>query len=138
MYKGEMRTVLYKKIENYWHLEGSTRQLEYTTNKEWVELHERNSFPIKNKFLAHENLNWNIQNLVSAQKNYKVPIILNYILIEGIDKSAVDILKNYEKAFYNSVSIASEKGANLFVYGKESFINKIIPERGVCPLVMVV
>jgi hypothetical protein len=42
MYKGEMRTVLYNKFDNYWHLEGSTRRLEYTSNKEWVELQERN------------------------------------------------------------------------------------------------
>ncbi|KAJ3615992.1 hypothetical protein Zmor_012137 [Zophobas morio] len=128
MYKGEMRTVLYNKMENYWHLEGSTRQLEYTANEVWVELQERNTFPIENNFLTHEKLDWNLQELLSVKKNYEVPIVLNFVLIEGVDKSAVHVLKNFKNAFYYSATTASEKCANLFVYGEETFINQIVAE----------
>jgi predicted nucleic acid-binding protein len=83
MYKTETRTVLYNKFDNYWQLEGSTRQLEYTSSKEWVELQERNSFPKENKYLTHEKLNWNLPALISTQYRYKVPTILKFILIEG-------------------------------------------------------
>jgi hypothetical protein len=138
MYKGEMRTVLYDKFGKYWHLEGSTRQLEYTSNKEWVELQERNSFPIENKYLTHEKLNWNLPALEPTQHRYKVPTVLNFILIEGVDKSAANIIKEYKNAYYYPASESSEKSAKLYVYGNEPFIKKIKSERKGFPPVKVI
>jgi hypothetical protein len=127
-YKNEVRTVLYDNVGKHWHLEKSTAPLEYSSNGEWVELHEKNSFPIKNNFLTPENLNWDLQLLKVSHSTEEVPVTLNFLLREGVDESADDILKKIRKAFLYSDASASEKRAVIFVYGRKSFYDKIQSE----------
>jgi hypothetical protein len=67
-----------------------------------------------------------------------VPTILNFILIEDVHKSAVNIIKKYMNAYYYSASESSKKSAKLYVYGKKSFVKKIKSERKGFPHVKVV
>jgi hypothetical protein len=78
-YKDEVRAVLYDNVGKNWHLEKSTAPLKYSSKGEWVELHERNSFPIKNNFLTPENLNWDVQLLKVSHSTEEVPVTLNFL-----------------------------------------------------------
>jgi hypothetical protein len=127
-YKNKVRTVLYDNVGKHWHLEKSTAPLEYSSNREWVELQERNSFPIKNNFLTPENLNWDLQLLKVSHSTEEVPVTLNFLLGEGVDESADGILKKIRKAQISSDASPSEKRAVIFVYGRKSFFDKIQSE----------
>jgi hypothetical protein len=122
LFEGEEKIVLYDQQKGYWHIEGRSNRLEFTTDKKWAEIGQSNPVSLPtNKFITHEDYYRYIL-LITLNKNVReVPLILNFVLTGETPEKFFNLLKIYQKAFENGY--IGKNHIKIFTYGPEATIN---------------